>query len=216
MRELSYLFLYVWNSAKNRWTEKRTSRGIRTKSSIAGTDPDSGLQLSSFDPLSSIQQLYNNFVPTSASTVRLGTQNQTEVSEIMRATLESLQDKNITGRIQAGCRTLVRDLDKHWSWCDFTEDESVFLNIFKETLSVYLLKRDTLLNDYVVSCCMLEFCGNALTLWFQSQCSYSEGSSWVAEQHLTRYHHSSSGCQLSQQHATQVANGVQLITILTS
>lgn len=210
-KELLHLFLRVWNGAISEWSEERTSREIRAKRSVAGTDPDAGLQLPSFDPLSFIQW-YNNIDHTSAFVVRLGTQNQTEVSQIMTKTFKILQHRNMG----ESCRTFAMDFSRHWSWPNWTGDESIVLNTFRETLILYLLKRGVVLSDYVVSCCMLEFCGNALTLWFQSQWSYSEGSSWVAEQHLTPYHHSPSGCQLSQQHATRVANGVWLITVLES
>lgn len=60
-RELAHLFPYVWKGAKNEWTEGGASREIRPKNSVA----------SSFDSLSFIKQLHNNFVPTSAFIVRL-------------------------------------------------------------------------------------------------------------------------------------------------
>lgn len=76
------------------------------------------------------------------------------------------------------------DFNRRWSWLNLAEDESVFVNIFREMLSICLLKRNALLNDCIVSCCMLEFCGNALALCFHSQWSYFEGSSRIAEHHL--------------------------------
>lgn len=52
------------------------------------------------------------------------------------------------------------DFSRHRGQCNGMEDESVFSNISRETLSMYLPKRDPLLSGFILSCSMLEFCGS--------------------------------------------------------
>jgi len=72
----------------------------------------------------------------------------------MRETSDSLQRKNTTDKRESSGSLLVGLLDfsRQWNWPNLTEDVSIFLNIFRETLSMFLLKRDALLSDYIVSC----------------------------------------------------------------
>lgn len=77
------------------------------------------------------------------------------------------------------------DFSRHWGQCNGMENESVFSNISRQTLSMYLPKRDPLLSGFILSSSMLEFCGSTFIFWSQSQWSW--GFLWVAEQHLTSY-----------------------------
>lgn len=129
-RELSNLFMF---KITLKTVEQR--KDTRAKSSISGTDLYPALQLSSYDPLSFIQQLYSDFVPTSSFITTLEKLFVKPVIEIVSVfSIKCIREQR--GYNLVSSCTSVMDFSGHWSQHNLTEDQSLFLNIFIGCVSI--------------------------------------------------------------------------------
>lgn len=100
------------------------NRGKRAKSSISGSDLYSALQLSSYDPLSFIQQLYSDFVLTSSFIMTLEKLFVKPVVEIVSVFSIKRCREQREYSLVSSC-TLVTDFSGRWSQHKLAEDQSL-------------------------------------------------------------------------------------------